>query len=81
MSDNTVSAFTIDPSSGALSAAGTPASTGSSPEGVAVDPFGRFAYVAAFSSNNLTAYTIDPSSGSLTSAGSVGGEGGQWPWP
>src|SRR5690348_15242045 len=47
---NNVSAFTIDPRTGALTAVGSPAAAGTSPLSVAVDPTGKFAYVANFMS-------------------------------
>src|SRR5262249_34504560 len=69
-----VSAYTIDATTGALTAIdanpGTvaidnfPAGTG--PQSVTIDPSGKFAYVANNASNNISAYTIDPSSGALT---------------
>jgi DNA-binding beta-propeller fold protein YncE len=59
-----VSAYTIDPSTGALTAIGT-FTAGTVPASVAVDPTGKFAYVANSGSNNVSAYTIDPSTGAL----------------
>lgn len=64
---NTVSAYTIDATSGALTpAAGAPFGTGISPHGVAVDPTGKFAYVTNASDNTVSAYTINATSGALT---------------
>jgi hypothetical protein len=61
-----VSGFTIDPGTGALTPiAGSSFATGSLPVSVAVDPSGKFAYVANFS-GNVPGYTIDPSTGALT---------------
>ena len=55
-----VSQYTIG-TSGALTPMATPTvAAGSSPRSVTVDPLGRFAYVANFSSNNVSAYMVDP---------------------
>jgi 6-phosphogluconolactonase (cycloisomerase 2 family) len=61
----TTSVFSLDPSTGALSEVpGSPFAIG---VGVAIDPSGKFLFVAD-QSNNLLTYTID-STGSLTPAG------------
>jgi 6-phosphogluconolactonase (cycloisomerase 2 family) len=59
VNDNVVE-FKVDTSSGALTNSGRviPASTGSVPSGVAVDPCDRFVYVANNLSNNVSAYSI-----------------------
>ena len=45
--DDTVSAYTINSSTGALRAiSGSPFAAGNHPDSVTVDPSGRFAYVA-----------------------------------
>jgi hypothetical protein len=63
---NNVSAYTIDPSTGALTAiAGSPFTAGSFPRSVAVDPSGKFAYVLN-EGGNVSGYTINPSTGALT---------------
>jgi 6-phosphogluconolactonase (cycloisomerase 2 family) len=62
-----VSVFSLDPGTGALSEVpGSPFATGRGP-GVAIDPTGKFVFVAD-ADNNLSAYTID-SMGSLTPVG------------
>jgi 6-phosphogluconolactonase len=62
-----VSGYAIDPNTGALTAiSGSPFAAGVAPISVAVDPTGRFAYVANGNSNNVSAYTIDPTTGALT---------------
>jgi len=64
---NTVSAYTIDATSGILTPlAGSPALTQLAPVFVAVDPAGKFAYVANSSSNTVSGYSIDATSGALT---------------
>ena len=45
--------------------------TGAIPRSVAVDPTGRFAYVADSNSNNVSMYTIDPVTGILQSVGTI----------
>ncbi len=63
-----VSAYTIDGSTGALNTVpGSAFAAGSSPRSVAVDPSGRFAYVANSGSSDVSAYTIDSTTGALTS--------------
>jgi 6-phosphogluconolactonase (cycloisomerase 2 family) len=67
---NDVSAFTIDlsinPTAGALTPVlGSPFATGAIPRSVAVDPSGRFAYVANSNSNNVSAFTINSATGAL----------------
>lgn len=67
---NNLSAFSIDPISGALTpVSGSPFATGSAPVSVTIDPSGRFLYVAdqTFSaSNNVSAFAISSTSGALT---------------
>ncbi len=60
-----VSMCTIDVTTGALTAIGTIAA-GSNPVSVAVDPSGKFAYVANLNSNDVSMYTIDVTTGALT---------------
>ena len=63
-----VSAFTIDQTSGALTAVvGTPTvAVGSSPQAVSIDSSGQFLYVGHFSSHEVWEYGIDGTSGALT---------------
>jgi 6-phosphogluconolactonase len=62
--DNTVSAYVINPTTGVLTA-GAALTTGAQPYSVSVDPTGRFAYVANHSSSNISAYSIG-GTGALT---------------
>jgi 6-phosphogluconolactonase len=63
---NNVSAYAINTSSGALTqVSGSPFATGSGPYWIAVDPTGKFAYVADYDSNDVSAYAINTSSGAL----------------
>lgn len=62
----TVSQFSIDPQSGALSPK-TPATvaTGQAPHGIAVTPNGKNAYVTTFD-RTVWQYTVDPTTGGLS---------------
>jgi 6-phosphogluconolactonase len=63
-----ISAYTINAASGALNAIqGSPFPTPSGPEGTAVDPTGKFLYVAGPSSSGVAVYSINAGSGALTS--------------
>jgi 6-phosphogluconolactonase (cycloisomerase 2 family) len=65
-----VSAYTIDGTTGALSSVdGSPFTAGTGAFGVAVEPSGQFAYVTNFSSSNVTAYMIDSVTGALAPIG------------
>jgi 6-phosphogluconolactonase (cycloisomerase 2 family) len=63
---DTVSAYTIDPSSGTLASTSTPISAGTTPVSIAADPTGRFAYTANSGSQDIFVYAISPASGGLT---------------
>lgn len=65
---NTVSAYTVDQTSGALTAVvGTPTVTvGSSPQAVSVDSSGQFLYVGHFGSHEVWEYSINGTTGALT---------------
>lgn len=69
---NTVSAFAIDATSGALTGVGAAVPTGTAPHFVTVDPSGRNVY--AVGAGGLSTYTIDASGAlSLTSVKATGG--------
>lgn len=69
---NDVSAYTINATTGALTAvAGGAVAAGATPNAVAVSPNGAFAYVANGGSNNVSAYTINATTGALTSVGAA----------
>src|SRR5260370_18419693 len=72
MSDNTVSAFSMNPATGALTAgiAGSPFATGTAPASISVDPSGSFAFVANSGSNNIPAFTISNTGALASVAGS-----------
>ncbi len=65
-----VAAFSINSTTGALTSIGSiPA--GTDPASVAVDPTGKFVYVANSGSSNVSMYTINTTTGALTSIGQV----------
>jgi 6-phosphogluconolactonase len=67
--DNTISAYTINATTGALTPIpGSPFAAGDAPFSVAVDPTGKFAYVtnSYFLDNTVSGFTINAVSGALT---------------
>jgi len=64
--DNTVSAFTIDATSGGLTAVGSPFALQGAPDGLAVDPTGGFLLVATSGNNGLAVFSVNLTSGVLT---------------
>jgi len=67
---SSVSMYTINSTTGALTSNGMIAA-GTGPDSVAVDPAGKFAYVANFGSNDVSMYTIDATTGALASIGTI----------
>jgi 6-phosphogluconolactonase len=74
-----VSMYTINPTTGALTSIGPPASTNDvGTDSVTIDPLGKFAYVANEglydTDGSVSAYSIDPTTGVLTStSGGISG--------
>jgi len=68
--DSSVSMYTINSTTGALTSIGMIAA-GYGPDSEAVDPAGKFAYVANFGSNDVSMYTIDATTGALASTGTI----------
>jgi 6-phosphogluconolactonase len=65
-STGNVSAYTINTSTGALTAvAGSPFAAGPNPKRLAVDPTGGFLYVSNEDSDNMTVFSINPTTGVL----------------
>ena len=62
--DNTVSGYTVNATTGQLRHNGY-ALTGTSPQSVAIDPSGKFVYLANYGSADVSAYTIS-AGGALT---------------
>ena len=63
---NTISAFSIDPVTGALASVGTPVTAGSSPRAIVGSSDRRDLYVGNSGSNDVSEFAIDPSGGTLT---------------
>jgi len=64
---NSISAFSINPSSGALIPfPGTPTPTGNGPGSITTDPLGRFLYTANQNSLDVSVYSINSLNGTLT---------------
>jgi YVTN family beta-propeller protein len=73
---NSVSAYSINATTGALNSIGTFAtktnfSSNPLPQSLTVDPSGKFAYVSNWNSNNIDIFSIDANTGSLTSIATV----------
>lgn len=66
----TVSAFRIDPLTGALSAQ-TTAAAGGNPVSVTVDVSGSFVYVANQGTGDVSIFGIDPKTGALAALGTA----------
>jgi 6-phosphogluconolactonase len=64
--DNTLSAYRVDATTGALLAVGTPIATGKSPYAVAGTTSKQFVYVANQGSNDVSAFTVNIETGALT---------------
>jgi YVTN family beta-propeller protein len=68
-SDN-VAMYAINPTTGTLTSLGT-VGAGAFPSAIAIDPLGKFAYVANSNSNDVSMYTINAATGALTSVGLI----------
>ena len=77
---NTVSAYSIDAHTGALTAVGSPVATGTAPYSITIDPTGRYAYVANSASASISAYSI-AASGVLTQIDADSGTAGVQNFP
>jgi 6-phosphogluconolactonase len=64
--DNTLSAYRVDATTGALLAVGTPIATGKSPGAVAGTTTRQFVYVGNEGSNDVSAYAVNVETGALT---------------
>ena len=70
-SSTTVSAFSLDAGTGALTeVTGSPFAADGGASWAVVDPSGKYAYVANLESSTVVAYSIDQDSGALTRVGS-----------
>ncbi|EPX95205.1 40-residue YVTN family beta-propeller repeat-containing protein [Ralstonia sp. NT80] len=69
--DGTVSAFTLDATTGMPTVIGTtPVAVGQVPLSLTIDPAGKFVYVANAVDSTITTLSIDPNTGVLTVVGS-----------
>ena len=68
--NNSVSMFAINATTGALTPPGTIAA-GTQPVSIALDPGGKFAYVANSGSNDASMYIINATAGALTFIGTI----------
>ena len=64
--DNTVSAYRVDATTGALVAVGTPTATGKSPYAVVGTQARQFVYVSDAGGNDVSAFTVNLETGALT---------------
>jgi len=64
--DNTLSVYSMDSTTGALTPVGTPVPTGASPYAIVGSPDRQRVYVCNENSNNISAYAINSTSGALT---------------
>jgi 6-phosphogluconolactonase len=67
-----VSLYTVDATTGKLALVGLIAAGGTCPVSIALDPSGKFAYVADQCSNDILIYAINSTSGALTLMGTIG---------
>lgn len=63
---NTLSAYSINTSTGALTKIGSAIPVGNSPLGIVIDHTGTFLYVANDTDGTISAFSINPSTGALT---------------
>jgi 6-phosphogluconolactonase len=64
--DNTVSGYTVDATSGALAAVGTPVGTGTSPHAIVGTQDRKFVFVGNEGSNDISAFAVNFASDALT---------------
>jgi 6-phosphogluconolactonase (cycloisomerase 2 family) len=64
--DNTISVYSIDSTTGALAAVGTPVATGASPSAIAGSPDKQHVYVVNETPGNISVYSVDATTGALT---------------
>ena len=64
--DDTISAYSIDSTTGALTAIAAPVATGASPSAIAGSPDKQHVYVVNETAGNISAYSVDATSGTLT---------------
>lgn len=62
---DSIAIFTVDPSSGKLTAAGHQSTEGKTPRNFGIDPAGKFLLAANQDSDNIVVFSIDPATGQL----------------
>lgn len=68
-SSDTLSGYSINTDTGALSSVGAAVVAGASPYSITIDPSGKFAYVTDITSGKVSVYTISTTTGGMTSVG------------
>ena len=63
--------FTTDSAKGTLQLVEHVSTKGKAPRNFAIDPTGRFLFVANQESNNIVVFKIDPKTGRLTDTGQI----------
>ncbi len=66
---DSIAIFTIDPSTGKLTATGHQATLGKNPRNFAIDPTGTYLLAENQDSDSIVVFRIDPATGSLTQVG------------
>jgi 6-phosphogluconolactonase (cycloisomerase 2 family) len=66
--DNTISAFSVDATTGAIASVGPPVAAGLSPQAIASSSDKSHLYVANSDSNDLSVFAVAPNSGALTTS-------------
>jgi 6-phosphogluconolactonase len=68
-SSNTVTTFSVNANTGALTAVGSPVATGTNPQSIVVHASGSLASIANTADGSVTSYSIQSSNGALTAVG------------
>lgn len=71
-----VMAYGVNAITGDIAGVGSPVNAGLDARSIAIDPSGRFLYVANYGSNTISTYTINSRTGALTSSGAPVAAGG-----
>lgn len=72
----TLTVFSLNTATGALTLVGSPTHTGPDPSSIAIDPSGKYVYTANTGDVTISAFTLDSTSGALTAVGSPISSGG-----
>jgi len=66
--DNTISAFSVDATTGAIASVGPPVTVGMSPSAIASTSDKKYLYVGNRDSNDVSVFAVDPNNGALTTS-------------